>query len=69
MHRAVANNSNTVAELLIRSGADVNAIDHVNAILMIYPTRCTCVTPFITMIGLSYSILKGLVIVQEHVLE
>ena len=69
LHSAVANKSNAVAELLIRSGADVNAIDKVSTTLIKSPTRCTCVTPFITMIGLSYSILKGLVIVQEHVLE
>ena len=56
------NNSNTVADLLIRSGAKVNAKDEVSTVsatLMIYPTRCICVTALIMMTGLSYSTLKG----------
>ena len=55
MHRAAGNKSSDVAELLIRSGADVNAKDNVGITGVDYVIQYMCNTSCITNITICYN--------------
>ena len=48
LHLAAANNSKDVAELLIRSGADINARDKVSTVI-IQVSYYQCILPYVML--------------------